>query len=79
MSTDHIDAAALSPRDGLAQQLRQLEAFVARSEADGDELPAEAVEMVARLRELVRALDGLTSTLSPHDPSPHDPSLPEPP
>ena len=72
MSTDDLGAAALSPRDGLAQQLKQLEAFVARSEADGEELPAEAVEMVARLREIVIALDGLTSTLASAEPPPAD-------
>jgi hypothetical protein len=72
MSTDDLGAAAMSPRDGLAQQLKQLEAFVARSEADGEELPAEAVEMVARLREIVIALDGLTSTLASAEPPPEN-------
>ena len=51
------------PRDGLASQLRQLEEFVARTESDGDELPPAAVEMIARLREIMQALDGLSSTL----------------
>ncbi len=55
------DAAA--GRDGLAAQLRELEAFVAKTAQDGDEMPPAAVEMVARLREVVRALDGLTSSL----------------
>jgi hypothetical protein len=61
---------AASGRDGLAAQLRQLEAFVARSEASGGDLPPEAVEMVARLREIVQALDGLTSSMTepPHPP-----------
>lgn len=72
MSSDDLGAAALSPRDGLAQQLQQLEAFVARSEAEGEELPAEAIEMVARLREIVIALDGLTSTLASAEPPPAD-------
>lgn len=70
MSTDDLGATALSPRDGLAQQLQQLEAFVARSEAEGEELPAEAVEMVTRLREILLALDGLTSTLASHETPP---------
>lgn len=61
--TDSINAAAAAGREGLATQLRELEAFVARSEADGEPLPPEAVEMIARLREIVRALDGLTSSL----------------
>ena len=52
-----------APRDGLASQLRQLEDFVARAESDGDELPPAAVEMITRLREIMQALDGLTSTL----------------
>jgi hypothetical protein len=58
-----IPDAAAAGRDGLAAQLRELEAFVAQSEAQGEELPPEAVEMIVRLREIVRALDGLTSSL----------------
>jgi hypothetical protein len=54
---------AAAGRAGLATQLRELEAFVARSESEGDALPAEAVEMIARLREIVQALDGLTTSL----------------
>ena len=60
-ATDGASAAA-TPREGLAAQLRQLEAFVARAESDGDALPPEAMEMVARLREIMHALDGLSST-----------------
>lgn len=52
-----------APRDGLAAQLRQLEDFVARAESDGDDLPPAALEMIARLREIMQALDGLSSTL----------------
>ncbi len=51
-------------RDGLVSQLRELEAFVARADAEGDELPPEAVEMMARLKEVVHALDGLTASFS---------------
>lgn len=72
MSADELGAEALSPRDGLVQQLTQLEAFVARAEADGEELPAEAIEMVTRLREIVHALDGLTSMMSQQE-QPPDP------
>ena len=54
------DAAA--GREGLATQLRVLEDFVARSEAQGDALPPEAREMILRLREIVQALDGLTAS-----------------
>lgn len=60
---DALPDAAAAGREGLASQLRELEAFVARSEADGEALPPEAAEMIARLREIVRALDGLTSSL----------------
>ena len=64
-----------APRDGLATQLRQLEDFVARAESDGDELPPAALEMIARLREIVKALDGLSSTLSgtPAEPTARQP------
>jgi len=61
--TDDINDAASAGRAGLASQLRELEAFVARTEADGGELPPQAVEMLARLQEIVRALDGLTSSM----------------
>ena len=59
---DRIPDAAAG-REGLAAQLRELEAFVARSEAEGEALPPQAIEMIERLREIVRALDGLTSSL----------------
>jgi hypothetical protein len=61
--SDDINDAAAAGREGLASQLRELEAFAARTEAAGDALPPEAMEMIARLREIVRALDGLTSSL----------------
>ena len=54
---------AAAGREGLATQLRELEDFVARSDAAGEPLPPEALEMVSRLREIVKALDGLTSSL----------------
>jgi hypothetical protein len=60
---DDVPNAASAGREGLAAQLRELEAFVARSDAAGEPLPPEAMEMVARLREIVKALDGLTSSL----------------
>lgn len=60
---DRIPDAAAAGREGLAAQLRELEAFVARSEAEGEALPPQATEMIERLREIVRALDGLTSSL----------------
>ncbi|MEP6731979.1 MAG: hypothetical protein ABJE10_15135 [bacterium] len=53
---------ASSPREGLAEQLRQLEEFIARTEAQGGTLPPEAVDMIARLREIMDALDGLSAS-----------------
>ncbi len=61
--SDPINDAAAAGREGLATQLRELEAFAARTEAGGDAMPPEALEMITRLREIVRALDGLTSSL----------------
>jgi hypothetical protein len=60
---DPIPNAAAAGRDGLANQLRELEAFVARTAAQGEELPPEALEMIERLREIVVALDALTASL----------------
>ena len=56
-------APSPSPREGLAQQLRQLEDFVARTESEGEAMPAEAMEMIARLREIMEALDGLSASM----------------
>ena len=63
------DAAA--GRAGLAAQLRQLEAFAARSVSAGEELPPQAKEMIARLREIVQALDGLAASMAV-EPGPDD-------
>jgi hypothetical protein len=41
----------------------ELEAFIAEAEARGETVPAEAHMMLARLRELMAALRGLTSSL----------------
>lgn len=59
-----LSGAAAAGRDGLATQLRELESYVANAEAIGRALPPEATEMIARLRELVRALDGLTASFA---------------
>jgi hypothetical protein len=61
-------ASAAAGRDGLVEQLRQLEAFVARSEAGGEALPVEALQIIARLREIVQALDGLTASMAEREP-----------
>ena len=65
-------SGAEAGRAGLAAQLRELEAFVERSDARGDELPPEAMEMIARLREIVQALDGLTSSMAEAPPPSDD-------
>lgn len=65
---------ASSSRDGLTAQLRELEAFVTRSDAAGEQIPAEAVEIIARLREIIVALEGLTATLDPGNTDPSEPS-----
>lgn len=62
-NSERLPAAAAAGREGLAAQLRELEAFVATSDAAGESLPPEVSEMVERLREIVRALDGLASSL----------------
>jgi hypothetical protein len=62
---ERLPEAAAAGRDGLASQLHELEAFLAKAETAGETLPPEAAEMVERLRELVRALDSLTSSF--HD------------
>lgn len=61
--SDAVPDAAAAGRAGLVSQLHELEAFVERSKAQGDSLPPEALEMIARLREIVTALDGLTASL----------------
>ena len=43
--------------------LRQMEDHIGALEARGEEVPAEAYALVARLRELVTALQDLTATL----------------
>ena len=55
---------AVTSREGLVSQLRELEAFVQSYADAGEALPPEATEMVERLREIVRALDALTSSLN---------------
>lgn len=63
MNEDERAAGAAAGREGLAAQLRDLEAFIASAEAKGEVPFPGAVEMVERLREIVSALDGLTSSL----------------
>jgi hypothetical protein len=60
---DALPSAAAAGREGLASQLRELETFIGNATANGEELPPEALEMIARLREIVQALDALTASL----------------
>jgi GNAT superfamily N-acetyltransferase len=59
-----LPAVSAAGRDGFATQLRELESYVADAEAAGRTLAPEATEMISRLRELVRALDGLTASFA---------------
>jgi hypothetical protein len=63
---DAVSAAA--GRASLAAQLRQLEDFAARTVAEGDSVPPQATEMIAHLREIVQALDGLTASMTEQPP-----------
>jgi hypothetical protein len=49
--------------DAFAARADELEARIAEAEARGEELPAQARAMLASLRELARAVDGLRATL----------------
>ena len=66
-SPDDDAARAAEGRAGLAAQLRQLEDFAARAKSEGDSLPPQAAEMIAHLREIVQALDGLTASMADDD------------
>ena len=55
--------ASTDPREDLGGKLRALEEFVARAESSGEEVPPEAILVVAHLREIMSALDGLTKEL----------------
>lgn len=63
------DAVSATGRASLAAQLRQLEDFAARAASDGDSVPPQATEMIAHLREIVQALDGLAASMA--DQRPH--------
>ena len=61
-------ASAAAGRADLAAQLRQLEDFASRTAAGGDSVPPQATEMIAHLREIVQALDGLTASIAEREP-----------
>jgi len=56
-------AALPDPRLDLASKLREMEDFVAKAQASGEDFPPEAIELVKHLREILQALDGLTTEL----------------
>jgi hypothetical protein len=57
------------PASGGGDPVAELERFIAESEARGDTVPLEAYEMLARLRELMAALRGLTASLAQRSPT----------
>ena len=65
-------ASAAEGHADLVAQLRQLEAFAARTVSEGDSLPPQATEMILHLREIVEALDGLAASMSPGLPASDD-------
>ena len=76
-------ASAAAGRASLAAQLRQLEDFAARAASEGDSVPPQATEMIAHLREIVQAIDGLTASMAERETRPdadateaHDRSAP---
>lgn len=56
--------SAAAGHASLAAQLRQLEAFAARNVSEGESVPPQAIEMIAHLREIVQALDGLSASIA---------------
>ena len=74
---DEDAATAASGRASLAAQLRQLEDFAARAASEGDSVPPQATEMIAHLREIVQALDGLTASTAERPPR-HDAETTDP-
>ncbi len=65
-SDSGVRAAMGAPPEvsAFTQSLAELEARIANADAGGAEVPPEARAMLTRLRELVQALNDLTSTLS---------------
>jgi hypothetical protein len=59
-------AGAARPADaaGLAAQVRRMEIAVAAMVTRGEAVPPEAERMLARLREVAVALEGLTASLA---------------
>lgn len=65
MSDEDIQAGTLSGAAGrLGEQVTAMEREFERMRANGDEVPAVALEMLSRLRTLAAALDGLEATFA---------------
>ena len=52
--------------------------IAARAVSEGDSVPPQATEMIAHLREIVQALDGLTASMTAQ-PRPHGTDATDPP
>ena len=62
------------PKDGIPKPagdpIAELEAFIAETEARGEAVPPEAHAMLARIRELMDALRGLTASFEEREKAP---------
>ena len=63
-----------SPADpgAFAKSLAEMEAHIKDAEARGEDVPSQAYLLVARLRELINALQELDGSLKPSDPPKED-------
>jgi hypothetical protein len=57
------DSLTPEARKDFAEKLQQLEAFMEKAKASGEDIPPEAHEIVAHLHEIIDALAGLTKEL----------------
>jgi len=53
--------------NAFARSLTEMEAHIHDAEARGEEVPSQAYLLVARLRELIQALEELDGSLKPTD------------
>lgn len=58
-----LPGSARAEREQFAARLHELEEFMQKSVDEGEAMPPAATEMIARLREIVAALDGLTGSV----------------
>lgn len=54
--------------NSFAKPLAEMEAHIKDAEARGEDVPSQAYLLVARLRELINALQELDGSLKPSDP-----------